>query len=186
MPINSEVMEMFIKLIHIFNNVNIVSKPHIIKVFPKYNIAIIWIDIQNSQISSIAKTLINQCFNVSSFVATIHGANMKSSVPQCKNYQKQGHIIFACYLQNAKYLKCNSPYKVEHHHYFTWCCKANFKINPPCLETKQGKLSSYSFKYINCKSDYQANLSQIRYSLAVILELNSVSEVQYKDMIIDR
>jgi len=45
MPINSEVMEMFIKLIHIFNNVNIVSKPHIIKVFPKYNIAIIWIDI---------------------------------------------------------------------------------------------------------------------------------------------
>jgi len=29
-------------------------------------------------------------------------------------------------------------------------------------------------------------LSQIRYSLVVILELNSVSKVQYKDMIIDR
>ena len=29
-------------------------------------------------------------------------------------------------------------------------------------------------------------LSQIRYSLVVILELNSVSEVQYKDMMIDR
>ena len=27
---------------------------------------------------------------------------------------------------------------------------------------------------------------QIRYSLVVILELNSVSEVQYKDMMIDR
>ena len=29
-------------------------------------------------------------------------------------------------------------------------------------------------------------LSQIRYSLVVILELNSVSEVQYKGMMIDR
>jgi len=29
-------------------------------------------------------------------------------------------------------------------------------------------------------------LSQIRYLLIVILELNSVSEVQYKDMMIDR
>jgi len=31
-----------------------------------------------------------------------------------------------------------------------------------------------------------STLSQIRYSLVVILELNSVSEVQYKDMMIDR
>ena len=30
------------------------------------------------------------------------------------------------------------------------------------------------------------NLSQIRYSLVVILELNSVSWVQYKNMMIDR
>ena len=30
------------------------------------------------------------------------------------------------------------------------------------------------------------SVSQIRYSLVVILELNSVSEVQYKDMMIDR
>jgi len=29
-------------------------------------------------------------------------------------------------------------------------------------------------------------VSQIRYSLVVILELNSVSEIQYKDMMIDR
>ena len=31
-----------------------------------------------------------------------------------------------------------------------------------------------------------SRVSQIRYSLVVILELNSISEVQYKDMIIDR
>ena len=44
-PINSEVMEMFIKSIYIFDNVNIASKPHIVKVSPKSNITIVWIDI---------------------------------------------------------------------------------------------------------------------------------------------
>ena len=34
-PINSEVMESFIKSTYIFDNVNIVSKPHIIKVSSK-------------------------------------------------------------------------------------------------------------------------------------------------------
>jgi len=43
------------------------------------------------------------------------------------------------------------------------------------------KLLTY-VRYI-VKSD---KLSQIRYSLVVILELNSVSEVQYKNMMIDR
>jgi len=33
---------------------------------------------------------------------------------------------------------------------------------------------------------YYSKLSQIRYSLVVILELSSVSEVQYKSMMIDR
>ena len=32
----------------------------------------------------------------------------------------------------------------------------------------------------------RGSISQIRYSLVVILGLNSVSEVQYKDMMIDR
>jgi len=71
MPINSEVMETVIKSMHIFNNINIASKPHIVKVFPKYDIVIVWIDIWDSQSSTTAKTLINRCFNVSSFVTTI-------------------------------------------------------------------------------------------------------------------
>ena len=45
MYIDSEVMEMFIKVAHIFNNVNIASKLHIIKVFSKSNMTIVWIDI---------------------------------------------------------------------------------------------------------------------------------------------
>ena len=41
MPINSEVMEIVIKSMHIFNNVNIAFKSHIVKIFPKSNIAIV-------------------------------------------------------------------------------------------------------------------------------------------------
>ena len=101
--------------------------------------------------------LINFCFNVSSYIATIHSANMNPSVPQYKNCWKWEHTTFICYFQGARCLKWNSPHKVEHHHHFVWYYKANFKINPSCLETKQSKLYFHSFKCINCKSDHQAD-----------------------------
>ena len=41
---------------------------------------------------------------------------------------------------------------------FTWCCKANEKTNPPKLETKKGEPCPHSFKCLNCKGKYQANL----------------------------
>jgi len=100
------------------------------------------------------KMLINQCFNIGSYVVTICSANMDPGVLQYKNCWKWGHTTFACYFQGARCLKCNGSHKIKYHHYFAWCCKANFKINPPCLETKQGKLYPHSF---NCKDDYQAD-----------------------------
>ena len=85
MPINSEVMELIIKSTHIFDNINVASKLHIIKVSPKSNMTIIWIDIWDLQSGSTAKMLINQCFNIGSYVAIICSANMNPSVLQCKN-----------------------------------------------------------------------------------------------------
>jgi len=43
-----------------------------------------------------------------------------------------------------------------------------------------------NYKIYNEKLLKIVDVSQIRYSLVVILKLNSVSEVQYKDMMIDR
>ena len=40
--------------------------------------------------------------------------------------------------------------------------------------------------FLGARNNIVMNLSQIRYSLVVILELNSVSGIQYKDMMIDR
>ena len=142
---------------YIFNNINISSKPHIIKIFSKSNMAIVQIDIWNSQSGTIAKTLINRCFNIGSFVATIHNANMNPSILQYRNCWKWRHTTFACHLQGAKCLKCNRPHKIKHHYHFAWCCKANFKINPFHLKTKLGKLCLHSFKYINYKGDHQAD-----------------------------
>jgi len=45
MSINSEVMELIIKSTHIFDNINVASKLHIVKVSPKSDMTIIWIDI---------------------------------------------------------------------------------------------------------------------------------------------
>jgi len=50
--ITSSVVEDFIKKNHIFNNIILVFKPHIIKVSPRLDMAIIWVDIWNVQSSS--------------------------------------------------------------------------------------------------------------------------------------
>jgi len=45
--INSDTVEDIIKKNHIFNNIALASKPHIIKVSPKLDMAIIWLNIWN-------------------------------------------------------------------------------------------------------------------------------------------
>ena len=129
-------IKMILKQNHIFDNISLTSKPRVIKVSPKSDISIVWLDIWDVQSSSNAKMLINKCFNVGNYIMTIRGANMNSGVSQCKNCWKWGHATFLCRIQGAKYVKCNGLHKSEHHREFGWCCKANDKINPPRLETK--------------------------------------------------
>jgi len=47
---------------------------------------IVWIGIWDAQSSAKAKDLVNRCFNVGRFIATIRKANANPSVPQYKNY----------------------------------------------------------------------------------------------------
>ena len=150
-------VETILKQNHIFDNISLASKPRVIKVSPKSDMAIIWIDIWDVQSGKNAKLLINRCFNVGNYIATIRGANMNPGVPQCKNCWKWGHTTCVCCIPGAKCVKCNGPHKLEHHREFGWCCKANNKTNPPRLETKKGKPCPHSFKCSNCKGDHQAD-----------------------------
>ena len=70
---------------HIFDNISLASKLRVIKVSPKSDIAIIWIDIWDVQSGLNTKMLINRCFNVGNYIATIRRANMNPGIPQCKN-----------------------------------------------------------------------------------------------------
>ena len=158
--LNATDIESILKQNHIFDNISLASKLRVIKVSPKSDMAIVWIDIWDVQSGHNAKMLINRCFNVGNYIATIQGANMNSSILQCKNCWKWGHTTFSCRIQGAKCIKCNGPHKSKHHREFGWCCKANGKINPPRLETKKGKPCPHSFKYSNCKGDHQANSNQ--------------------------
>ena len=145
---------------HIFDNISLALKPRVIKVSPKSDMAIVWIDIWDVQSGLNAKMLINRYFNVGNYIATIRGANMNPGVPQCKNCWKWGHATFSCRIQGAKCIKCNGPHKSKYHREFGWCCKTNTKINPPRLETKKGELCPHSFKCSNCKGDHQADSNQ--------------------------
>jgi len=69
--ISSDVVKKVIKENHIFNDIILASKLRVIKVSPKYDMSIVWINIWDVQNSAKAKSLINRCFNVGSFIATI-------------------------------------------------------------------------------------------------------------------
>jgi len=49
---------------HLFKDVILASKPHIIKASPKSDKAVVWVDIWDSQSGSCAKNIINRRFNV--------------------------------------------------------------------------------------------------------------------------
>jgi len=64
-------IETILKQNHIFNNISLTSKPRIIKVSPKSDMAIVLIDIWDVQSGQNTKLLINRCFNIGNNIATI-------------------------------------------------------------------------------------------------------------------
>ena len=78
--LTSSDMESIIKQNQIFNNITLTSKLQVIKVLPKLDMSIIWINIWDVQSRSRAKELINQCFNIERYIVTIRRANMNSGV----------------------------------------------------------------------------------------------------------
>ena len=95
-PIFLNIIEEVIKNSHVFNNITLALHPYLIKAFPKSDIVVVWIDIQDSQSKTKVKSIINQYFNISHHIAIVCGINMKPSVLQCKNYQKWGYTTSTC------------------------------------------------------------------------------------------
>jgi len=69
--LSSDNVEKILKANHIFNDIVLASKLRVIKVSPKSDMSIIWINIWDTQNGSKAKTIINRRFNVGSFIATV-------------------------------------------------------------------------------------------------------------------
>ena len=84
----SDLIEGVLKDLHLFKDAVLASKPHVIKVLPKSNKAVVWVDIWDSQSGSYAKNIINHRFNVGQFIATVCETNMNPEVSQCKNCWK--------------------------------------------------------------------------------------------------
>ena len=114
----SKYVEYIIKQNQIFDNIILASKPRVIKVSPKSDMVIVWIDIWDVQSGVKGKGLINQCFNVRRYIAMVRMANVNPSIPQCKNCWKWGHSTFSYRIQGSKYIKYNRPHKLENHHKF--------------------------------------------------------------------
>ena len=83
--ITPDFIEGVLKETHLFKDVSLASKPQIIKASPKSNMAVVWVNIWDSQSGSSAKNIINCYFNIGRFIATIHSTNMNPAISQCKN-----------------------------------------------------------------------------------------------------
>ena len=57
--ITSDYIEGVLKDIHLFKDIVLASKPHVIKTLPKSNMAVVWVDIWDSQSGSCMKNIIN-------------------------------------------------------------------------------------------------------------------------------
>jgi len=83
--ISPDYIKGILKEIHLFKDVMLASKPCAIKASPKLDMVVVWVDIWDSQSSSLAKNIINHCFNIGCFIATIKGTNINLGILQCKN-----------------------------------------------------------------------------------------------------
>ena len=86
LSIISDIIERVIQSTHIFNDIVWASHLQVIKVFPKSDIVVIWVNIWNLQNSIKVKYFINKCFNVGYYIVTIREKNINPGVLQCKNY----------------------------------------------------------------------------------------------------
>ena len=94
----------------------LVSRPRVIKVSPKSDMSIVWIDIWDYQSRSKAKCLINWCFNVGRYIVTIREANMNLDMLQCKNCWRWEHAIFFLSQNICKnYLIINTILETQSH-----------------------------------------------------------------------
>ena len=144
-----------LKEIYLFNGVALASKPCVIKVSPKSDMAVVWVDIWDSQSGSSAKNIINHCFNIGWFITIIKGTNMNPSVSQCKNCWKWEHLTLSCYSHISRCAKCYGAHTTKHHREKVWCCMENKKVNHSA--TKEGEPCPHVFKCMNCKGNHQAD-----------------------------
>jgi len=78
--ITSDVVEEVIKKSHILNNVVLALHLQVIKTSSKSDIAVIWINIWDSQNNLKVKGLINEYFNIDHQITTIRNTNMNLDI----------------------------------------------------------------------------------------------------------
>jgi len=88
LAINSDDISNYLKNSELFEGITLAAKPRVIKASPKSDMAIVWVDIWDSQNGSKAKALINHSFNFGKHIATFRGTSMNPGIPQCHNCWK--------------------------------------------------------------------------------------------------
>jgi len=87
-PISAIQVEEILSYNTMFSDITLAAYPRVVRASPSSDMAIIWVDIWDSQNGTKAKSIINRCLNFGQHIATIRGTNMNLGVPQCRNCWK--------------------------------------------------------------------------------------------------
>ena len=79
--ISPDYIEGILKETYLFKDIVLASKPRVIKASPKLDMAVVWVDIWDSQSGFLAKNIINHCFNIGRFITTVKDTNMNPGIP---------------------------------------------------------------------------------------------------------
>ena len=84
-PITNSQVEDILSKTYMFKDITLASRPRVICASKNSDMAVIWINIWDSQNGTKAKTLINRSFNFGRHITTVRGTSMNPGIPQCRN-----------------------------------------------------------------------------------------------------
>jgi hypothetical protein len=103
--------------------------PRVIKSKGSNDMAVIFLDVWDSQNGINTKDVVNKVYHIGGKLIRIEYACPREFVPQCQKCWAWNHGTKACRLNHYRCPKCNGGHKEENHNMFAECCGEERKKN---------------------------------------------------------
>jgi hypothetical protein len=149
-PTGERVVEMMTS-VQQFAGIECVRNPAIIRSKGSNDMAVVFMDIWDSQNGINSKNLVNKVYHIGGKLIRVEYARPREFVPQCQKCWKWNHGTKACRLNHIKCARCGAGHRVENHNQHTTCCSEIRKQTDDRVEC------AHKIWCLNCKGEHMAN-----------------------------